>query len=162
MTTLNEKENSIVLMHGTFNREIFDQLEKRNLQKVFILEGRPSLESSALLSEELLSRKIQPVLISDNMAGFLFFKNLLKEVWLAYQVADQEGAVCDIGGLILGVLGARHQIPINLFPSNCKSKLFGNENDLMTFQNQRVTPQGIRAYVPLVEWIPAKYITKVF
>lgn len=153
-------QRSIILLHGVFAVEFFDQLQKKNLKEVFVMEGRPSLEAAQMNCRELLKHKIIPTLISDNMAGFLFFKNLVKEVWVAYQVSDTDGAVCDIGALILGVLGKRHAVPIYLFPSRRKTGFLGKEKDLKMFQNKTVAPKGIRAYVPLVEWLPIKYITK--
>lgn len=125
------------------------------------MEGRPSLDAAAVNCRELLKRKITPTLISDNMTGFLFFKNLVKEVWMTYQISDSEGAVCDIGALILGVLGKKHSVPVYLFPSNRKTRFLGREKDVLRFKNKMVAPQGIRAYVPLIEWLPTKYITKI-
>lgn len=156
---VNKQKESITLLHGVFTSDFFDQLKEKKVTEVFVTEGRPSLEAARLNCRELLKRKITPTLISDNMAGFLFFKNLVKEVWIAYQISDTEGAVCDIGALILGVLGKRHNIPVYLFSSNRKTRFLGQEKDLLNFKNKTVAPKGIRAYVPLIEWLPMKYIT---
>ena len=156
------KDHSITLLHGVFSKQFFDQLKKANCQEVFVMEGRPSLEAAQTNCRELLKRKIAPTLISDNMAGFLFLKNLLKEVWVAYQLCDESGALCNTGALILGVLGKKHNIPVYLFLSGTKTRFLGKEKDLICFQNKTIAPKGIRAYVPLVEWLPKKYITKIF
>ena len=153
---------SIVLLQGAFAVKFFDQLEKKNLKKIFVTEGRPNLEAATVNCRELIRRKITPTLISDNMAGFLFYKNLVQEVWIAYQLFDSKGAVCDIGALILGVLGKQHHIPVYLFPSGRRKNFMGKEKDLMSFKNKMIAPRGIRAYVPLIEWLPAKYITKIY
>lgn len=158
--SIDHKKTSIVL-HGVFEESLFDELQKRNIKEVFILEGRPNLEAAATSSKQLLKRKITPKLISDNMAGYLFYKNLVKEVWMTYQFTDQNGALCDIGALILGVLGKKHNIPVNLFPSNRRTSFLGKESDILKFQNKQVAPVGIKSYVPLVEWLPNEYITKV-
>ena len=113
--SINKK--NIVLLQGVFNTSILDLLKKRKIKEVFILEGRPSLEAAKQFSRELLKRKIKPTLIADNMAGFLFYKKLVKEVWLSYQITDKKGALCQIGGLILGVLGFKHKVPVNIFPN---------------------------------------------
>ena len=162
-------KSSVVLLQGALGVEFFEQLKKFNPRETFVMEGRPSLEAARVNCRELLKHKITPTLISDNMAGFLFFKNLVKEAWAAYQVSDTDGAVCDIGALIVGILGKRHNIPVYLFPSNrnvgAGSKpalqFLGKEKDLIKFQNKKIAPKGIRAYVPLVEWLPNKYITKI-
>ena len=111
------KKNNIVLLQGVFKTSIFDLLKKRKVKEVFILEGRPGLEAAKQSSKELLKRKIKPTLIADNMAGFLFYKNLVREVWISYQSKDKKGALCHIGGLILGVLGRKHKIPVNIYPN---------------------------------------------
>lgn len=156
------KKNSVVLLQGVFNVSIFDQLKKRKIKEVFILEGRPSLEAAKQSSKELLKRKIKPVLIADNMAGFLFYKKLVKEVWLSYQAKDQKGALCQIGGLILGVLGQKHKVPVNIYPNHKKLQLLGRVKDIAYFNGIKVAPSGIKGYVPLAEWVPQKYITKAY
>jgi len=158
--SINKK--NIVLLQGVFNASIFDLLKKRKIKEVFILEGRPSLEAAKQSSRELLKRKIKATLIADNMAGFLFYKKLVKEVWLSYQTADKKGALCHIGGLILGVLGRKHKVPVNIFPNKAKLQLLGRAKDITYFNGIKVAPSGIKGYVPLAEWVPSKYITKIY
>ena len=149
-------------MQGVFEPSIFDLLKKRKGKKFFILEGRPGLEAARRSSREFLKRKIKPTLIADNMAGFLFYKNLVKEVWLSYQSIDKKGALCQIGGLILGVLGRQHKVPVNLYPSGQKLQLLGHPKDIACFNGIKVAPVNIPGYVPLVEWVPKKYIGKIY
>ena len=65
-------------------------------------------------------------MISDNMAGFLFFKGLLKEVVIACQYADKKGALCDMGALILAVLARKHKIPLKLLPAERRHRFLGD------------------------------------
>jgi len=145
------KKNSVVLLQGVFNTSIFDRLKKRRIKGVFVLEGRPGLEAAKQSCRELLKRKIKPTLIADNMAGFLFYKNLVREVWLSYQTRDQKGALCHIGGLILGVLGRKHKVPVNIYPNQKKLQLLGRAKDLAYFNGVKIAPAGIKGYVPLAE-----------
>ena len=156
------KSRSVILLQGVFEESLFDQLQKRNLKNIFVMEGRPSLNAAKLSCRELQKRKILPTLISDNMAGFLFYYKLVKEVWLSYQSYDGNGAICQIGGLILGVLGKRHKVPVYIYPSDGRRKLMGKTTDISFFNGVRVAPRGIPGYVPLAEWVPAKYISKVY
>lgn len=158
----NLKKKSITLLHGQFDKAALDLLAKRKVNDVFLLEGRPSLESSKKMSQELLRRKIKPTIIADNMAGFLFYQNMVKEIFGAYQIADKNGAVCQIGTLILAVLGNKHKVPVSLFPAKAKTELMGKPKDIMQFNGQKVAPKNIHGYVPLVEWVPKKYIQKIY
>jgi methylthioribose-1-phosphate isomerase len=156
-----KKKKSIVLLQGLFDPQYFDQL-KKSQEEVFVLEGRPSLKAAQENSKELIKRKIKPTLIADNMAGFLFYKNLVKDVWISYQMLDGKDALCFTGGLILAVLGKKHNIPVYLFPVEPQGRLLGDEKDIFYFKKRKIAPSGIRGYVPLVEWVPAKYITKYY
>jgi len=156
------KKNSIILLQGVFRASVFDLLKKKKASEIFVCEGRPGLEAAKISCRELLKRKIKPTLISDNMAGFLFYKNYVKETWLSYQTKDQNGALCQIGGLILGVLGKKHKVPVNIYPNYQKLQLMGYSKDLSYFNGVKVAPSGIKGYVPLVEWVPAKYINKSY
>ncbi len=156
------KKNSIVLLQGIFDPSVFDHLKRRKIREVFVLEGRPTLDAARHSCRELLKRKIRPTLIADNMAGFLFYQKLVKEVWLSCLYADQGGALCRTGGLILGVLGRAHHVPVHVYPSSGQSSLLGLTKDITSFNGISVAPAGISGYVPLVEWVPEKYIGKIY
>lgn len=156
------KKNSIVLLQGVFKASMFDLLKKRKVDNIFVLEGRPGLQAAKQSCRALIERKIKPTLITDNMAGFFFYKKLVKEVWLSYQTADDSGALCQIGGLILGVLGRTHKVPVNIYPNYQNLQLLGYSNDISFFNGVRVAPNGIKGYVPLVEWVPKKYINEIY
>ena len=149
-------------MHGIFEPSIFSMFRKRRGQEFFVLEGRPGLDSIRDSCRKLKKHKIKTTLIADNMAGFLFYKNLVKEVWLAYQSIDKKGALCQVGGLILGVLGQVHKVPVYLFPSDRKLPYMGRPKDITSFNGMKVVSSNIPGYVPLVEWVPKKYLGKVY
>ena len=153
-------DRSIILLHGKLDQASLDELKSIQTENIFVLEGRPDLETSRYLAKELNKRKIKPTVITDNMAGFLFYKNLVREVWLAYQLLDPHGAMCRIGSLILAVLGKTHHVPVRLYPSQDDLRLFGHSKELFQFNGQRVAPAKIKGYVPLVEWVPGEYLVK--
>ena len=156
------KKKSVTLLQGAFDQKFFDSL-KEGEGSFFVLEGRPSLESGKNSCRELLKRKWQPTLIADNMAGFLFYKDLVNEVWMSYQTLDdKQGASCQIGSLILAVLGNKHKVPVKLFPAKRKIKLVGDSQEILYFAGKKVAPRNVRGFVPLVEWVPSKYITKIY
>ncbi len=164
-STINNKDDidnkGSVIIHGFFEDEFFVRLKKQQIEKVFVLEARPTLKSLKHACRHLLKLGIRPVIISDNMAGFLFFKHMVKEVWLSYQDRDGEEAVCLVGGLILSVLAKRHHVPVFLSYASSKSGQFADEKEIFNFNGIRVAPRGIRGYVPLLEAVPLRYVTNV-
>ena len=158
---INQKKSTI-LLHGIFTKPFYDFIKKRHAYEIFVMEGRPSLQATQETCKNLLKKKAVPILITDNMAGFLFYKNLIKEVWLSYQIADKQGAICDIGSLILGILGKKHGVAVNLYPSQKKTRLLGGDGDLKKIRNIPVVSYEVNGFVPLMEWLPAKYITRVY
>lgn len=154
-------KEKVVLLHGVFEDHFFDRFSKNNNGNIFILEGRPFLTSAKANSAELIKRKLKPTVLADNMAGFLFYQNRVKEVWLAYQILDRKGAMCYSGALILGVLAKRHKVPVYLYKGIYQTGMIGKEKDIFQFNGKSVAPSGIKGYVPLIEWLPNKYMTKV-
>ena len=149
---------NVTLVQGVFDTAFFDLLKKKKVKEAVVLEGRPTLEAAKRNSQQLLKRKIKPILISDNMAGFFFYKNFVKEVWLAAQKSDEKGALGHIGALMLAVLARRHKVPVYTFKAQKETELFGHKKDIFSFNGIKTAPEGIHAYVPLVEWVPRKYI----
>ena len=149
-----------MLLYGIFKKDFFDSLKKNREMNVFVLEGRPSLLSSRECCRELFKIGITPTIICDNMAGFLFARNLVKGVYLSSQASNDQGALCLVGGGILGVLAKRHHVPVSLFSSVKKLEYFGKSEDITFFNGIKVAPSNVKAYVPLVEWVSEKYITR--
>jgi len=149
---------SIILFQGILTAESLKKLKLSRDEHVFVSEGRPSLEAGRKVSAILLNMEITPTVISDNMAGFLFFKGLVKEVNIACQYADNKGALCDTGALILAVLAKKHRVPIKLLAAERRTRFIGDPQTVLSFEGQRMAPKGTHGYVPLVEWVPAKYL----
>lgn len=159
---LKEMRDSAVLLHGVFPKTFFAKLSKQSPARIFVLEGRPHLQAANTSTFELNKRGITPILISDNMAGLLFYKGILKEVWVAYHHADKTGVVCCVGALILAILAKTHQVPFFCYPSGKKNKNIGQPKDILSFKNIRIAPKGTKAYVPLSEWVSRSLIKEVF
>lgn len=144
------KLKSIIVLQGVFEEGVIKNLKLSKTAHVFVLEGRPSFEAAQLTCQALLNNGITPTLIADNMAGFLFFKGWVKQVIVACQLADKTGALCDSGALILAVLAKKNKVPVKLLKAKHKARFLGDPS--------AVAPRGINGYVPLVEWVPVKYL----
>ena len=146
------------LFQGIFSAESLKKIKIAKKAQAFVCEGRPSLEAGRKTTSLLLRQGITPTVISDNMAGFLFFKGLVKEVVIACQYADKKGALCDTGALILAVLAKKHKVPLKLLVAEHRTRFLGDPKAILSFENQRIAPKDTHGYVPLVEWIPKKYL----
>src|SRR5208283_617986 len=152
------KAKSIYLLQGIISAETLKKVKFSKGRHAFVCEGRPTLEAGRKTAQVLLKRGITPTIISDNMAGFLFFKGWVKEVIVACQYADSTGALCDMGALILAVLAHKHKIPLKLLPAEHRARFLGDPKSVLSFEGKRIAPVGTHSYVPLVEWVPAKYL----
>ncbi len=155
-------KRSVTLVQGVATGGSLEFLVKKGAKNICVLEGRPSLEAGRHMCRTLIKRNEVPTVIADNMAGFLFYKGYVKEVWLAYTVFGPEGAVCDIGALIMAVLARQHGVPVRLIPGRISDGFIADESQLLTFGKERIAPTDVRAYVPLKDWVPVEYISEVF
>ena len=154
---LDFKKKSIVLLQGVLTQGALAKIKPKG-DYIVICEGRPGLRAAEHNSRFFLEKKIKPILICDNMAGFLFSNDFVKEVILACQHADKTGALCDTGALILAVLAKKHKVAVRLMEAEHKKHFLGTAKDLLTLKGVATAPQGTRTYVPLVEWVPKKYL----
>ena len=152
------KPKSIVLLQGILAPEALKKTKFSKTTAVFVLEGRPSLWAAHSNVKVLLKNRLIPTVIADNMAGFLFYKGLVRGVILACQYADKTGALCDMGALILAVLAKKHKVPVSLLSAEPRHRFLGDPKEILGFNGTRLAPAGVKGYVPLVEWVPAKYL----
>jgi methylthioribose-1-phosphate isomerase len=157
-----KRKEKFIVICGVMDASFFELLRKRHVKNAVVLEGRPRLDALRLNCAGLLKKKITPIVVADNMAGFLFFKDMVKEVWLSHQIAERDGAFCDVGGLVLAVLGKRHGIPVYSYPSGRITSLLGKSEELLNFCGVRIAPPETKTYVPLSEWVPKKYLRKIY
>lgn len=155
------KKKSVILVCGHPQSSFLARLKKRTASAIVVMEGRPDLTPALRVCEEL-AHGTTPTVIADNMAGFLFSQGLVKEAWLTYRSASQEGVLCSMGGLIVAVLGKRHKVPVFCFPCIRADEVSARPNNIFYFEGERIAPSGIGAFVPLLEWIPRKYVRKIY
>lgn len=151
------KENSVVLLHGVLTHGALAKIKTKGGVHIVISEGRPTLRAAEHNSRYFLEQRIKPAIICDNMAGYLFYKGLVKEVVIACQYADSTGALCDTGALILAVLAKKHKVALRLVDGEHKKHYLGNPKDLLALKGMATAPAKTKAYAPMVEWVSVKY-----
>lgn len=159
---LTKTPNASILLHGFFEKNFPNVLKEQKVKEVFVMEARPYLDGAKKLCPQLLKNKITPVLIADNMAGFLFFKNYIKEVWISYQSEKENDLVCPTGSLILGILAKKHGIVVKAFPAVRTKKANKSADAILSFNGKRVAAKGVKGFAPLTENVSKKYISEVY
>lgn len=155
------EKKSVLLLHGYFTEDTIAQIKKRKFKNIVVMEGRPSLASARQTMKMLASTRLEPTVISDNMAGSLFFNDLVKEVWIDYRDNSSSSITSQIGSLILAILAKKHKVPVRAFESSdLSSDIIGKSKDLIYFNGVHVAAKGIQTYVPLVDQIPRRLITE--
>lgn len=154
--------NAHILLHGIFDNSFLKLLKEKKIKEVFVMESRPNLDGAKKLCPQLLKMKITPVLIADNMAGFLFFKGYLKEVWISYQESNEENFSCPVGSLILGILARKHGVVVKAFSVLRKEKAQGSSESVFCFNGKRVAAKGVKGLAPLIENVSKKYISEIY
>ncbi len=157
-----DKNGKGILIHGV-PEEAFYQKEGQRLRgkKIFVLEARPYLDGAKIVAARLKEMKFDPILVSDNMVGFLMEKGMIENAFLFYQNLDSQGAICQIGSLIIGICAKEHKIPIFLHRSSKHLPYMGETEDICYFNGFRVAPKGVKAYLPLQELVSWNYIGEI-
>lgn len=156
---MSDKPNA-VLIHGSLPASFFNELKKVPLNEIYVLEGRPSLKSVKASVKELQKRGLVPTVLADNMAGYLFYKNLIKEVWVACQPKDKKGVACQPGAIILSALAKRHNVPV--YGYRIKGKSRADRSDLGRFNGQKVVNSRLKVYSPASDELPASAFKGIY
>jgi len=120
----------------------------------FVAELRPGLEGTKLVAKELLRRRVQPVIICDNMMAHCMERGLVNGVHIFYGRLTKHKAVCRTGSLIATICALKHQIPIALH----RGRTGRSMAPLLKMDGRKVTVQGIKTFAPPTEDVPLIYI----
>ncbi|MDD5137844.1 MAG: hypothetical protein PHG72_03400 [Candidatus Omnitrophica bacterium] len=125
------------------------------VKKTFVAELRPGLEGMTDVARELLKRRIQPVVICDNMMAFCMERKLVSVVHIFSQGRRNDVALCRTGSLAAALCARVHRIPVVLhdgvvfaLPRESQAA------DLLKIAGIKVTSSKIKTYVPLLEEVP--------
>ncbi|MFZ5801243.1 MAG: hypothetical protein ACOY3D_07735 [Candidatus Omnitrophota bacterium] len=153
--------NKYLLIHGLFTDDFYRKVTKRKgLSGVLVLEGRPRLEGAKETCKKLLQNRLTPTLLCDNMAGFCFYREMVKEVHLAAQEIHKTATVCKIGSLVLAVAAKYHKVPVFMHESSRKIESHCKAREIFHFAGVHVAPLGIKAYTALTEEVPLYYFER--
>jgi methylthioribose-1-phosphate isomerase len=146
--------------------------EGKNIH-VYVDETRPVLQGARLTAWELKQEKIPFTLITDNMAGFLMFKNKVDLIIVgADRIALNGDVVNKIGTYSLSVLARENKVPFYVAAPLSTIDLSLKTGSMIPIEERgpkevthilgkEITPKGVKVFNPAFDLTPNRYITGI-
>ncbi len=141
---------------------------------VFVDETRPVLQGARLTAWELMQEKIPCTLITDNMAGYFMFHDMVDLAIVGADRIARNGDVANkIGTYGLAVLCKEHGIPFYVaaplstidFSIESGADIPIEERDprevTHVFGKVQIAPDGVKVANPAFDVTPARYVTAI-
>jgi methylthioribose-1-phosphate isomerase len=141
---------------------------------VYVDETRPVLQGARLTAWELMEEKIPCTLITDNMAGYFMYRDMVDLAIVGADRIARNGDVANkIGTYSLAVLCKEHGIPFYVaaplstidFSIESGAEIPIEERDprevTHVFGKVQIAPDGVKVANPAFDVTPARYITAI-
>ena len=141
---------------------------------VYVDETRPVLQGARLTAWELMQENIPCTLITDNMAGYFMFHDMIDLALVGADRVARNGDVANkIGTYGLAVLCKEHGIPFYVaapistidFSTESGADIPIEERDprevTHVFGKVQIAPEGVKAANPAFDVTPARYIAAI-
>ncbi len=141
---------------------------------VYVDETRPVLQGARLTAWELMEEKIPCTLITDNMAGYFMYRDMVDLAIVGADRIAKNGDVANkIGTYSLAVLCKEHGIPFYVaapfstidFNTEAGADIPIEERDprevTHVFGKIQIAPDGVKVANPAFDVTPARYITAI-
>jgi len=141
---------------------------------VYVDETRPVLQGARLTAWELMEEKIPCTLITDNMAGYFMYRDMIDIAIVGADRIARNGDVANkIGTYSLAVLCKEHGIPFYVaaplstidFSMDSGAQIPIEERDprevTHVFGKVQIAPDGVKVANPAFDVTPARYVTAI-
>lgn len=139
---------------------------------VYASETRPLLQGARLTAFELKTENIPFKLVTDNMAGYLMYKGLVKKVIVGADLITRSGDVVNkIGTYGLAVLAKQHGIPFYVaapLSTIDLTKEIGeivieerSPKEVTEIRGVRIAPEGIDVLNPAFDFTPNEFVSAI-
>lgn len=112
-----------ILVWGIISQDGINQL-KNEKELIIVPEGRPYLIGLLQNAPLLKKEGLEFVYCTDNMLGYLFYKNKIKKTIIFYKKLTPQGIIGSCGSLYVGLLSHLHKVPIKIMPEGILSTNF--------------------------------------
>jgi methylthioribose-1-phosphate isomerase len=160
--------------YGTAEGVMRSAVEEGKQIHVYVDETRPVLQGARLTAWELMQENIPCTLITDNMAGYFMFHDMVDVAIVGADRIARNGDVANkIGTYSLAVLCKEHGIPFYVaaplstidFTMEAGSSIPIEERDprevTHVFGKVQIAPDGVHVANPAFDVTPARYITAI-
>ncbi len=160
--------------YGTAEGVMRAAVEEGKKIHVYVDETRPVLQGARLTAWELMEEKIPCTLITDNMAGYFMYRDMIDLAIVGADRIARNGDVANkIGTYSLAVLCKEHGIPFYVaaplstidFTMESGYQIPIEERDRREvthiFGKVQIAPDGVNVANPAFDVTPARYITAI-
>ena len=160
--------------YGTAEGVMRASVEEGKKIHVYVDETRPVLQGARLTAWELMQEKIPCTLITDNMAGYLMYHDMIDLAIVGADRIARNGDVANkIGTYSLAVLCKEHGIPFYVaaplstidFTMESGYQIPIEERDRREvthiFGKVQIAPDGVNVVNPAFDVTPARYVTAI-
>ncbi len=160
--------------YGTAEGVMRSAVEEGKQIHVYVDETRPVLQGARLTAWELMQENIPCTLITDNMAGYFMFHDMVDVAIVGADRIARNGDVANkIGTYSLAILCKEHGIPFYVaaplstidFTMEAGSSIPIEERDprevTHVFGKVQIAPDGVHVANPAFDVTPARYITAI-
>ena len=160
--------------YGTAEGVMRASVEEGKKIHVYIDETRPVLQGARLTAWELMQEKIPCTLITDNMAGYFMYRDMIDLAIVGADRIARNGDVANkIGTYSLAVLCKEHGIPFYVaaplstidFTMESGYQIPIEERDRREvthiFGKVQIAPDGVNVANPAFDVTPARYVTAI-
>jgi methylthioribose-1-phosphate isomerase len=160
--------------YGTAEGVMRTAVEEGKKIHVYVDETRPVLQGARLTAWELMQEGIPCTLITDNMAGYFMFHDMIDLAVVGADRIAKNGDVANkIGTYSLAVLCKEHGIPFYVaaplstidFSTESGSDIPIEERDprevTHVFGKTQIAPDGVKVANPAFDVTPARYVTAI-
>jgi len=145
--------------------------EKGKKIKVFATETRPKLQGARLTAYELLRDGIPVTLVTDNMVGYLMYRQMVNKVIVGADRIVSDAVINKIGTYGIAVLAREHGVPFYVAAPTSTFDLTRTSREVTIeerspeevtqFGSQRVAPKDVKVFNPAFDVTPLKYVSAI-
>lgn len=139
--------------------------------RVVATETRPKLQGARLTTYELIHDGIPVTLVTDNMAGYIMYNQLVAKIIVGADRIVADAVINKIGTYTLAVLAKEHKIPFYVAAPRSTFDLESTAMDIIIEErppeevthmySHRIAPKDTDALNPAFDVTPLEYVTAI-